>query len=69
MDNREPQCKYCKLPLIHPPPPRPCTQLYDHLPVIKKNSSDYKPSPNVLKLIIDSIYSIYYGVLKLNQNQ
>ena len=51
------------------PPPHPRTQLYDHLPVNKKNSSNYKPPPNVLKLIIDSIYSIYYGVLKLNQNQ
>ena len=48
VDNREPQCKYRKLPLISPspppppplppppPPPLPPPQLYDHLPVNKK---------------------------------
>ena len=39
VDNREPQCKYRKLPLISPspppplPPPLPPPQLYNHLPV------------------------------------
>ena len=47
----------------------PRTQLYDHLPVNKKNHLIISPPPNVLILVIDSIYAIYYGLLKLNQNQ
>ena len=47
VDNREPQCKYRKLPLISPSPspapPPPPPQLYDHLPVNKKNTSITSP--------------------------
>ena len=48
VDNREPQCKYCKLPHISPSPSTPPTpQLYDHLPVNIKIHRHDKPPPNV----------------------